>query len=325
MLQNASGIPGLVARSVVPVEAGTNKSPQWRPTADGKMLWKSDTSSDEIDGHFFALYAYWQHIAQFDSKEGDLIKKQTAEIIDYIVDNNYQLIDWNGKRTRWGFWNPENLNDNPEHYIENGLNSAQILSFLKVAFHITQDLKYKEHFDQLIVSHGYLGNVLLEKKVFPDENNHSDNQLGFCALYPWLQLEKDPRARQALQQAVRRHYKTLWKDGSAFFYFAAATIDPDFVDIKVAVQNLRDIPTDRRQWQMINSQRADIIWNPNMSRFGRPQLLYVLPADERNWDKWNGNPYYPDGGGDGRYEDDGASWLLGYWIGRYHGYIAGPK
>jgi len=325
MLQNASGISGLVARSVVPVEEGSNKGPQWRLTPDGKMLWKSDTSSDEIDGHFFAIYAYWQHIARYDPHESELIKKQTADMMDYIVDNNYQLIDWDGKRTRWGFWNPENLNDDPVHYIENGLNAAQILSFLKVSFHITGELKYKEHFDHLVVDHGYLGNVLLEKKVFPDENNHSDNQLGFCALYPWLQLEQDPKARQALQQAVRRHYKTLWHDGSAFFYFAAATIDPDFVDIKAAVQNLRDIPSDRRQWRMENSHRADITWNPNLSRFGRPQLLYVLPADERNWDKWNGNPYYPDGGGDGRVEDDGASWLLAYWMGRYHGFIAGGK
>jgi len=321
LLQNASGIPGLVARSVLPIEERMNKSAQWRSTPDGKMLWKSDTSSDEIDGHFFALYAYWEHIARYDPDESALILRQTKTVMDYIVDNNYQLIDWDGKVTRWGFWNPEFLNDDPEHYIENGLNAAQILSFLKVSYHITGDQKFKKHFDKLIVEHGYLGNVLLEKKVFPDENNHSDNQLGFCALYPWLQLEKDPKVRQALQQTVRRHYKTLWRDGSSFFYFAAATIDPDFVDIKTAVQYLRDTPTDRRQWKMVNSHRADIIWNPNLSRFGKRQLLQVLPPDERNWAKWNSNPYYPDGGGDGRVEDDGASWLLGYWMGRYHGFI----
>jgi len=322
MLQNASGIPGLVARSVVTAEQGQNKSAQWRKTPDGKMYWKSDTSSDEIDGHFFAFYAYWQHIARFDPVEYVLIQKQVRTVIDYIVDNNYMLIDWDEKRTRWGFWNPENLNDSAEHYIENGLNAAQILSFLKVAFHITGDQKYKQHYEYLISEHGYLGNVLLEKKIFPDENNHSDNQLGFCALYPLIQLEHDPKARNALQRAVRRHYKTLWKDGSSFFYFAAATIDPDFIDIKSAVTNLRQIPTDRRQWRMVNSHRADIKWNPKLSRFGKPQLLYVLPADERNWAKWNGNPYYPDGGGDGQVEDDGASWLLAYWMGRYHGFIS---
>ena len=76
---------------------------------------------------------------------------------------------------------------------------------------------------------------------------------------------------------------------------------------------------------MVNSNRKDIVWSPFKSRFDREQLLNVLPADERNWGKWNGNPYYPDSGGDGRYEDDGASWLLAYWMGRYHGFISGDE
>ena len=325
MLQNVSGIPGLVARSVVPVSMRAEKSAQWREAPNGKVLWKSDTSSDEIDGHFFAFYAYWEHVAKKDPEEAALLKKQLRTVIDYIVDNNYQLIDWDGERTRWGFWNPEELNDNPERYMESGLYSAQMLSFLKTSYYVTGDKKYKEHYDNLIVKHGYLGNLLLEKKVFPDANNHSDNQLAFCALYPLFQLEYDPRARDALQRTARRHYRVVSRDGSAFFYFAAATIDPDFVDIKGGVENLRQIPTDRRQWTMINSNRKDIIWDPNVSRFGKPQLLYVLPADERNFYKWNKNPYYPDGGAGGNVEDDGGSWLLAYWMGRYHGFITGEE
>jgi hypothetical protein len=321
MLQNASGTPGLVARSVVPISERDKMSAQWKETPDGKLLWKSDTSSDEIDGHFFAFYAYWEHIAQKDPEEAELIKQQISTLMNYIVDNNYQLIDWDGKRTRWGFWNPELLNDDGEHYIENGLNSAQILSFLKVSYYITGNEKFKKHYDQLITEHGYLANVLTEKKVFPDMNNHSDNQLGFVALYPLLQLEYDPLARTALRRTVRRHYRTLGRDGSAFFYFAAATIDPDYVDIIGGVTNLRQIPTDRRQWKMMNSNRKDITWNPYKNRFNRVQLLNVLPADERNFDRWNRNPYTADGGNGGNYEDDGGSWLLAYWLGRYHGFI----
>ncbi len=322
MLQNASGIPGLVARSVVPASERDQKSEQWRMAPGDSLLWKSDTSSDEIDGHFFGFYAYWEHIARYNENEAKKIKKQVSTLIDYIVDNNYQLIDWDGERTRWGFWNPELLNDDGQHYLENGLNSAQILSFLKVSYYITGNKKYKKHYDKLITDHGYLANVLLEKKAFPDMDNHSDNQLGFVALYPLLQLEHDPKARDALQRAVRRHYRILGRDGSAFFYFAAATIDPDYVDIKAAVENLRQIPTDRRQWKMTNSNRKDITLNPYKDRFNKTQLLYVLPADERNFDRWNKNPYYPDSGNGGQFEDDGGSWLLAYWMGRYHGFIS---
>lgn len=322
LLQNASGTPGLVARSIVTTEEGKRKSKQWRPTPDGKLYWKSDTSSDEIDGHYLAFYTYWDHIAKHDPAERARCVEQVREVTDYIVGHNYQLIDWTGKRTRWGFWNPENLNDNPEHYLENGLNSLQMLSFLKVAHYITGDAKYFAHYKKLILEHHYLSNVLLEKKVFPDEDNHSDDQLGFVAWYPILQLEKDPTLRAALHAAVRRHYEAVAPERPSFYIFTYATIDSARAGLEAGIQNLREIPTDRRTWRMRNSNRADVVFEMRSDRFGRRQLAHVLPADERNVEKWNQNPYVPDSGGDGRHEDDGAAYLLPYWMARYHGFIA---
>lgn len=322
MLQNASGTPGLVARSVVPADIGKTKDAQWRPTPDGVLYWKSDTSSDEIDGHYLAFFTYWEHVARFIPEERDLCLHQVRALTDYLVDNGYLLIDWDGKRTRWGFWSPELLNGESEHYLENGLNSLQMLSFLKVAHHITGDAKYKQHYDSLITEHGYLSNVLLTKKLFPDENNHSDDQLGYVAWYPILQLEHDPKVRGALRSAVRRHYKVVASEKPSFYAFVTATVDPDYVNIEAGIDNLREIPVDRRHWRMENSHRADVVFDPRIDRFGKRQLLRVLPADERDFAKWNGNPYIPDTGGDGRSEDDGAAYLLPYWMGRYHGFIA---
>ena len=53
-------------------------------------------------------------------------------------------------------------------------------------------------------------------------------------------------------------------------------------------------------------------------RFDRRQALIVLPYDELPMSKWNGNPYGLTGGNGGRSEDDGAYFLLPYWMGRYH-------
>ena len=240
---------------------------------------------------------------------------------NYPVDNNYQLIDWNGKRTRWGFWNPENLNLNPDDYIENGLNSLQILSFLKTAHTITGDAKFKEHYKKLIVEHNYLSNVLTSKREFPDENNHSDDQLGHVAWYPILQQEKDPKVRAALHSGIRRHYLIVEPEKPSFYTFVYASIDPRHANIDAGIDNLRDIPADRRIWGMKNSHRADITWNAMRDRFNKRQLSHVLPADERSFEKWNANPYIPDEDGDGMTEDDGAAYLLPYWMGRFHGLI----
>lgn len=321
MLQNASGSPGLVARSVLPPDLGAAKGPQWRPTPDGAMYWKSDTSSDEIDGHYLAFYTYFEHIARHDPEERAFIEKQVRALTDYIVDNNYQLVDWDGKRTRWGFWNPEALNENPMDVVESGLNALQILSFLKVAHYITGDGKYEAHYRKLAVDHHYLSNILLTKRCFPDENNHSDDQLGHVAWYPILQLEHDPRARRALLAGIRRHYAIVLPEKPSFYIFVYATADPMGADIAGAVENLREIPTDRRAWGVRNSIRADVALSPYPNRFGKPVLTRVLPADERCFEKWNADPYLPDDGGDGRLEDDGAAYLLPYWMGRYHGFI----
>jgi hypothetical protein len=324
MLQNASGTPGLVARSVVPAEIGRTKSEQWRPTADGKMYWKSDTSSDEIDGHYLAFYAYFEHIAQYDEAERALLVKQIRALTDYLVGNGYRLIDWTGQRTRWGFWDPQTLNGSPLDFDEAGLNSLQMLSFLKVTHYVTGDKKYEQHYRKLIAEHHYLDNVLLSKKTFPDTNNHSDDQLGFVAWYPILQLEKDPRVRRALMAGVRRHYEIVLPEQPSFYIFSYATVDPNGADLEGAIENLRQIPTDRRNWAMTNSQRADVVFSPRPNRFGQRTLYNALPADERNFSKWNGDPYEPDEGGDGRHEDDVAAFLLPYWMGRCHGFIAEP-
>ena len=331
MLQNASGTPGLVARSVVSAEEGKDKGEQararlprsqWRPTPDGTMYWKSDTSNDELDGHYLAFYTYYEHIARFDLAERDLLEKQIRAVTDYIVDHGYQLIDWDGERTSWGFWDPNTLNEDTAHYAENGLNSLQLLSFLKVAQYVTGDAKYFEHYSRLITDYGYLSNVLLEKKLFPDENNHSDNQLAFVAWYPLLQLERDPIVREALLRAVQRHYEVVRPERSSFYTFVYATVDPGNADVEAGIENLRQIPTNRRCYAVVNSTRDDVAWADRPNRFGRRVLAHVLPVDERAFDKWNQDPYEPDHEGDGRLEDDGAAYLLPYWMARYHRFIA---
>ena len=326
MLQDASGTPGLVARSVHTIEegkrVGKDKLPQWRLTPDKTMYWKSDTSSDEIDGHYFAFYSYWEHVAQHDPAERKLCLDHIRAMTDYIIENGYLLIDWDGERTSWGYWSPELLNKRPAQYLDNGLNSLQILSFLKTAYHIMRDERYQKHYNILIHEHRYLSNILLEKKIFPDSNNHSDNQLSFVAWYPLLQTEQEPAIRHFLLKGIRRSYKCISLDRSSFFYFVAATINPDYVDIESAVTNLKRIPTDRRQWRMTNSHRADVVFDPRIDRFGQSQLIRVLPVDERNFGLWNANVYLPDAGSSGSHEDDGAAYLLPYWMGRYHGFIA---
>jgi hypothetical protein len=70
----------------------------------------------------------------------------------------------------------------------------------------------------------------------------------------------------------------------------------------------------------------DVLKNPNADRFGRfSEGLRILPANERDQGRWNGDPYTLDDGGDGMSEMDGGAWLLPYWMARVFGVVGAPQ
>jgi len=113
-------------------------------------------------------------------------------------------------------------------------------------------------------------------------------------------------------QIERPERNPLWN-----FIYAAGTGAKEF-DREESLRTLREIPMDLVKWDVRNSERLDVPVDPMSDRFKRRQALIVLPYDELPMSKWNGNPYALDGGNGGRSEDDGAYFLLPYWMGRYH-------
>jgi hypothetical protein len=327
-LQNITGVPGLVARSMVAVDEPTvprlRTQDNWHETGDGKFLWRDDVSSDQIAGHFFAFYTYYEHIAKNDPAERARLEQQLRQVLDYILEHNYQIIDWDGKRTLWGWWNPEMVNEDPSHYLESGLYSLMMLAFLKTAHYITEDEKYLDHYKTLIVEHDYLSNILLQKKVFPDELNHSDDQLSALAFYIFLQTEHDPYIRNVLHRALRRHARIELPERNSLLAMVYAIIDPNDADIEGALQTLREMPVDRRDWGQENSHRLDVTLQRATNVRDQILTLEVLPADERYFERWNADPYVADGGGNGTSEGAGVHWMLPYWMARYHGILEGP-
>jgi hypothetical protein len=154
--------------------------------------WDGDTSSDEIDGHLSALPVIYDLVAETDEE-----KRRVYTLIDGltggIVDNDYYLIDpTTNQPTLWGFWNPDQLNGNPEHYSERGANSLGILGYLASAYSITRNTKYRDAYNDLVNKHGYIRNALNVKIDNPDDDNHSDNELislSFHTLfYAWYRI-----------------------------------------------------------------------------------------------------------------------------------------
>jgi hypothetical protein len=321
-LEAVTPIPGFPARAAVRRDEEVLRSPgEWHASDDGEWLWKGDTSSDEIDGHLFAFGVYYDLVA--DEPEKAAIAETVGRIMRHIVTHDFLLVDLDGQPTRWGVWGPSFLNGPWRE--QQGLNSLEILAHLRTAFHITRDPLFEAAYRDLIHHHHYALNTVRQKLVFPDEVNHSDDELAFLAYYSLLRYEEDPALRTLYLLSLERSWRLERPERNPLWNFIYGALTGNPCDVEASVQTLREIPLDLIDWRMVNSHRADIVRDEVPGRFGELQSVTVLPYDERAVGKWNSNPYCLDAGGDGCREDDGTYFLLPYWMGRYYGFIRGDK
>jgi hypothetical protein len=203
------------------------------------------------------------------------------------------------------------------------------VSHLQVAIHLAGSpanrAKYQAAYADLIKTHRYHLLTRNQKIVIPGSINHSDDELAFLSLYPLLQYEQDPALREVYRQSLQRSWQIerpernpLWNFIYAAGMSAGGGTPLKEYDRAESLRTLHEIPMETIEWNVKNSVRIDVPIDPIVDRQGRHQALVVLPYDELGMKKWNGNPFRLDDGVDGKREDDGAYFLLPYWMGRYH-------
>lgn len=349
-LQTVTGTDGFVARTVVPSDwktmADSNEeiSPRmaaerrareprykpveqrWRASADGKWLWKGDTSSDEITGHFSGYLFYYDLAADDGRKER--VRRLVRRITDYIIEGGYVLRDIDGKSTRWGVWAPEKLNGDPDWRSERPINSFEILSYLKTTYHITGDEKYQREYLKLINDRGYAENCRRPKNYGRSERTYIDDELLALAMPGLMLYEDDPALRSIYMEGLTWAYRTIENDWNPYFDFTFGLIGGQNFHLDQSVAFLRDHSLDLIQWTVDNSQREDL----KLVRFPMLEPLQIdrmLPPSERGVMRWDKNPWTAVSGDfcdqQGHLESCGVFWLLPYWMGRYGGFIEAPE
>ncbi len=316
-------------------------TPRWPKSADGKWYWKCDTSSDELDGHFFFYSLYYDLVAKtVDEKAA--VRKVVERITDHLIDNGFSLVDHDGNPTRWARFGPTELNRNPWWWDERGLNSLSILSYLKVAEHVSGRPVYAKTARDLIENHGYAMNVMYPKdQTGPGTGNQSDDEMAFMNFYNLMKYETDPGRRGIYAFSFYRYHLLERPELNPLFNFMYAAsctgekwsdpwgtfdLSPKGAWKEESVDTLRRFPMDRGNHSLINSKRGDIVFlvSPEGEPAGKRGFRRngkVLPIDERHVRHWNHDPWQLDHEGDGRKVTDGAAFLLPYYMGLYHGFI----
>lgn len=316
--------------------------PRWPVSEDGQWYWKTDTSSDELDGHYF-FYALYHDLVAENEAEKEEVREVVRRITDHLVDHEFQLVDWDGTPTRWARFSPGEVNHDTGWRDERGLNSLSMLSYLKVAEHITKDPKYREAYYELIEDHHYATNLMFPKVHFgPGTGNQSDDEMAFMSYYSLIKYETDPKLRSQYAYSLASYFRLEQPELNPFFHYVYAygcdgeamddpfgkyALSPDRKVVEEAADSLVRIPVNRINWRLENSHRLDIIplWDPTESRRSRGRGYLrsgtVLPMDEQYIQHWNHGPWSLNQGGGGTDLGDGAVYLLPYYMGLYHGYL----
>ncbi|PZR26817.1 MAG: hypothetical protein DI538_26180, partial [Azospira oryzae] len=311
----------------------------WRNGTDKGWVWKSTTSSDEIVGHYFAL-SLFADLAD-DPVWKNRAKKLLTELSEHIYKNNLYLVDWNGKPTTWGKWNPEYVNEYPPKVGDRKITSSNITAFLQSAYHFTRDEKYKQKIFELFDKHGYLENLMRPMneigkvegsddgkidswaEMLSDGWNHSDDEmyfLGYWSLYPYA---LNDTLREKYREAIRDHWEIERPEKDPTWNFTYAMTGAKDFDLDESIWWLKRHPLDLTLWKTENSQRQDIKKLPE--NFRKQFTEEVISPAEAPVNKHNGNRFELDSNGNGNNaETPGDVWLLPYWMGRYLDVISAP-
>ena len=324
--------------------------PRWPKSADGKWYWKSDTSSDELDGHYFFYPLYYDFCADTEA-ERERVREVVRDLTDHLLSHGCVLIDHDGKPTRWAVYGPEYVNRHPYWWIERGLKSLSMLSYLAVAEHVTGDPKYGKASRELVEQHGYAHNAMHPKVQHgPGSGNQSDDEMAVLCYYGLLRFSTD----EALKSMIRYSYYRYWlneaPEMNPFFNFAYAAVNLDAVGSgpwgnfsvrpwagwhEDSMATLYGFSLDRLNWPHHNSQRLDIVSLPPVKsidvetpdRGGRRGYRVngkVLPVENRFFNHWNTDPWELNYHGNGSELGAGTVYLLPYYMGMYHGFIEKP-
>ncbi|MCC5936126.1 MAG: hypothetical protein JJU34_02480 [Lunatimonas sp.] len=308
---------------------------RWQPASHPEWDWKATTSSDEAIGHAFVFGVIAELV------EDQEVKDQAVRLIDalmqHIVENDWYLIDYDGKPTLWGKWHPDYVNNFPRMVGDRKLNSSNIISMLQTAYHFTQKEIYKTKAFELMNDHGYLENMMVPMELIgkaeegtdewaemlSESWNHSDDEMYFLGYWGLYRYAFNDTLKAKYKESIIDHWESERPEKEGLWNIFTALVAPDNFDLEEAVWYLQEYPLDLINWSVQNSHRKDV--TPIAENFRRQTLTEVLPPDELPIRRHNANRFGLDAGGMGRSENSpGDIWLLPYWMGRYLGVISAP-
>ncbi len=328
------GYTGMSCDASYPVPDRLAKIYRNKGFTDDDIVFKADTSSDETTLHLMCYLLAHRILGKEDEELDEIIKTAVAGLVNHILDNGYELVDFHGEPTSWAKWS--------ERYFTNGigwcdapLNAAEVLMYIKLALEVCgENEKWQNEYKKLTQEKGYADLPALHyDRAFAqavcagcDVNEdlmYGDHMLSNLTFFGLAMLEKDEELREKYKKgwlnwretSIGREHHPIY-DLPFMFAYPDEHIDTDKLKMWFYRYNTSSLASG-----VSLTSRRDVAPVEHIASY--KQTSYLLPPDERpisKYDRDSLNYKNEESGGKNTVETC-SPFTLPYWFGRFTGLI----
>ncbi|MDR2753456.1 MAG: hypothetical protein LBB50_04020 [Oscillospiraceae bacterium] len=331
----AAGKAGLRVPAAVPVPARLARLHENEGIAGVGLVFKGDTSSDEITSHFAHLYYLHEILGPEDPELDALAVQAIKATMAHILDHGFELWDAFGAPTTWAKWSPRYFAFDAPGWVDAPLNAAELLMYLRVTMAVTgEGGRWQAAYDDLL-ARGYaelttkhaerLEQYTLHEGIAPAaEIMYGDHWLATTAFWLLIQLEPDAARRTQFRAGYKSWRGSIGREhtpGYDFPYHLACPGEP--IDWQRMELWFRRFAPSRLAAGLCVVGRHDVPRRP-CSGAETPETGCLLPPDERCIAKLDRNPLalVDENDPNGEYLVESCYvYTFAYWLGRWHGLI----
>ena len=225
------------------------------------IVYKTDTSADELIGHMVLFKLIYDIIAPEDPEIKALLVEAVDSLAQHISDNSYMLVDATGQPTTWANFG-RTLFCTGSSVAEISLHSLVLLSVFKTASYITGYQKWEneylmaaldpayeyaevsaQHYERMMAAVKYtvgdatlpiVGNIVgalkstnIVETIYRLIVNYSSEEMAMLAFYSLLQLEEDEAILKYYRQAIDDWWVSIRYSENPLWYFVYQLAYPD--------------------------------------------------------------------------------------------------
>ena len=298
------------------------------------IVYKGDTSSDEITPHYMLMYFAHLILGDEDPELDEIIKTSAKNTLRHIINNGNRLMECFGKPTKWGRWDKKHFRFGIG-WADAPLKTAELLMYHKVTMAITGEKgEWEKSYNRLIKEDNYAElSTLHEKRLkklsalfhrTPEEGMmYGDHIVATGALWLLIMLEKDDNLKETYRKGLRSWNGTLRREHNPVYDFPFMLSCPDDeIDVNLLSSWFRRQNVSNLAASVNVTNREDVKSIKLLG--GKKETLKLLMPDERAITKYDRNPYdfLDEDVKDGtRMIESCYVYTTAFWLGKYYGFI----